>query len=218
MSELATAAIETQFLLSQYNFDLGGWNINRLIDRWLQTYPAEWLRSAAIEALYQGRYKAISVEQILAVWQRRKRPLPHFNSEFERMICSEISPFTRPESSSASLPLSATAEEPQSTPPEPTQPEAIEPYHPPSVDSGKLARLHEAEASAIAPDTIAPYHPPHIDSGKLAHLKSSRLMAVVDRMTAAPIDRFVPDPTPPNFYAKLRAVAQHPLDGSEAAS
>ncbi|MBD2091379.1 hypothetical protein H6F67_16145 [Microcoleus sp. FACHB-1515] len=208
MSELATAAIETQLLLSQYNFDLGSWTMERLIDRWLQMYPVEWLRSAAIEALYQGRYKAVSVEQILAVWQRRKRPLPHFNSDFERMICSEILLPVRAEPPLKLLP--DTAPEPESIATE------IAPYHPPDIDSGKLTQLHE-EASAIATDTIAPYHPPNIDSGKLARLNSTRLLAVVERM-AAPIDRFVPDPTPPDFYAKLRAVAQHPLDDSEAAS
>ena len=225
MSELVTAAIETQFLLSQYNFDLGSWDVERLIDRWLQTYPAQWLRSAAIEALYQGRYKAVSIEQILAAWQRRKRPLPHFNPDFERMICSkillparseplsELRPEPLLESSLKLLPNPAASIAADTIAPHDT----IAPYQPPDIDSGKLARLHE-EASAIAADTIAPYHPPNIDSGKLARLNSPRLMAVVERMSATPIDRFVPDPTPPDFYAKLRSVAQHPLDDDEAAS
>ncbi|NJL21432.1 MAG: hypothetical protein HC895_12385 [Leptolyngbyaceae cyanobacterium SM1_3_5] len=82
MSELATAAIETQLLLSQYNFDLGSWTVERLIDRWLELYPAEWLRSAAIEALYQGRYKAVSVEQILAVLAASQTPLTALQSGF----------------------------------------------------------------------------------------------------------------------------------------
>ena len=39
-----------------------------------------------IEALYQGRYKAISVEQILSIWRRRGKILSHFNREFEAIV------------------------------------------------------------------------------------------------------------------------------------
>ncbi|MDB9376454.1 hypothetical protein, partial [Nodularia sphaerocarpa] len=40
--------------------------------------------------LYQGRYKGISVQQILAFWQRRGQVIYHFNMEFERLICSKF--------------------------------------------------------------------------------------------------------------------------------
>ncbi|MEB3164445.1 MAG: hypothetical protein VKK80_14540 [Prochlorothrix sp.] len=49
-------------------------------------YPAAWIRLAVIEALYQGRYKTVSVSQILAIWQRRNKPLCHFGREFESII------------------------------------------------------------------------------------------------------------------------------------
>ncbi|MDX2097883.1 MAG: hypothetical protein SFW36_08910 [Leptolyngbyaceae cyanobacterium bins.59] len=49
-----------------------------------------WIRPAVIEALYQGRYKAISVTQLLTFWQRREQPLCHFSHEFERIICSAL--------------------------------------------------------------------------------------------------------------------------------
>ncbi|MGA1263548.1 MAG: hypothetical protein ACO331_06525 [Prochlorothrix sp.] len=49
-------------------------------------YPAAWIRLAVIEALYQGRYKPVSVSQILAIWQRRNKPLCHFGREFESII------------------------------------------------------------------------------------------------------------------------------------
>lgn len=77
-------------LLSRYGFDLGGSSAAGIIQDWRQQYPVEWLRPAVIEALYQGRYKAVSVEQILTFWQRRGRPLCHFNHEFERIICSKF--------------------------------------------------------------------------------------------------------------------------------
>ena len=87
-----TTADCTVALLLHYIFDLGGYSARELVEHWLRYYPASWVRLAAIEALYQGRYKAISVEQILGVWQRRGQVLPHFNCEFERLVCGNIQP------------------------------------------------------------------------------------------------------------------------------
>ncbi len=77
-------------LLIHYSFELGGYTAGELINRWLNDYPANWVRLAVIEALYQGRYKAISVEQILAFWNRRGQAFYHFNHEFERLVCDHI--------------------------------------------------------------------------------------------------------------------------------
>ncbi|MGJ3247195.1 MAG: hypothetical protein ACFE0I_14125 [Elainellaceae cyanobacterium] len=77
--------------MSRYSFDLGGHTVEHIVDHWLKYYPPEWLQPAVVEALYQGRYKAISVEQILTLWYRRGRPLHHFNGEFERMVCGQAS-------------------------------------------------------------------------------------------------------------------------------
>lgn len=91
MTELARdAAIDAAELLTHYSFDLGGFTVERLIDYWLREYPANWLRPALVEALYQGRYKAVSVTQILTLWKRRGQPLYHFNHEFERMVCGRF--------------------------------------------------------------------------------------------------------------------------------
>ncbi len=57
---------------------------------WLDFYAADWIRAAIIEALYQGRYKAISVEHILTLWQKRGHPAPHFTGDFERIICRKL--------------------------------------------------------------------------------------------------------------------------------
>ncbi len=78
-------------LLSNYSFDLGRYTPEQLVESWASTYPLNWVRLAVIESLYQGRYKAVSVEQILAFWQRRGRPLYHFGNDFERIICSRFS-------------------------------------------------------------------------------------------------------------------------------
>ena len=95
-------------LLTHYSFDLNGHNASELVNQWQSEYPLHWLHLAVIEALYQGRYKAISVQQILTFWQRKGETTYHFNMEFERMICSKF-----PERlTSASLPiLPATKQE-----------------------------------------------------------------------------------------------------------
>ena len=77
-------------LLIHYSFDLGGYTAQQLIDHWLNDFSANWICSAVIESLYQGRYKAVSVEQILAFWRRRGLASYHFNHEFERLICGNL--------------------------------------------------------------------------------------------------------------------------------
>jgi hypothetical protein len=77
-------------LLKHYSFEQGDLTNDQILDRWLRNYPARWVRLALVEALYQGRYKAISVEQILARWVRRGQPMHHFNDEFERLVCNNL--------------------------------------------------------------------------------------------------------------------------------
>ena len=77
-------------LLTYYSFELGNHTVTQLLDQWLQDYPVSWVRLAVIEALFQGRYKAISVSQILQFWQRREQPLHRFSYEFERLVCNKF--------------------------------------------------------------------------------------------------------------------------------
>ena len=77
-------------LLTHYSFDLNGYTANELMNRWQTEYPVKWLHLAVVEALYKGRYKGISVQQILVFWQRRGQVIYHFNMEFERLICSKF--------------------------------------------------------------------------------------------------------------------------------
>ncbi len=77
-------------LLNHYKFELRGYTAPELVNLWLRNYQANWVRLGVIEALYQGRYKAVSVEQILAVWARRGQPIFRFNHEFERLISRKL--------------------------------------------------------------------------------------------------------------------------------
>ena len=92
MSELTQnlSLAQARSLIDSYAFDLGHVDAERLLQYWLDVYQASWIRLATIEALYLGRYKAISIEQILNVWLRIGSPNPHFTYEFERLICRKL--------------------------------------------------------------------------------------------------------------------------------
>ena len=84
-------------LLGYYGFDLAGEAAELFVERALKQVRADWLRLAILEALYQGRYKGISVQQLLELWQRRGMPVQHFNGEFERLMCGSLPGMVRPE-------------------------------------------------------------------------------------------------------------------------
>jgi len=76
-------------LLQHYSFDLGGYTIRDLTRAW-GSFKPEWVRQAVIESLFQGRYKAVSVNQILQLWERKGEPNCRYNREFERLVCGDV--------------------------------------------------------------------------------------------------------------------------------
>lgn len=92
MSDPTTQAVinQTVALIRYYGFETGSLTALELVSGWLEVFPPIWVRFATIEALYQGRYKDVSVEQILAFWVRRGQPTYHFNHEFESLVCRKI--------------------------------------------------------------------------------------------------------------------------------
>ncbi len=72
--------------LSDYGFDLEAQTPESWCERWSQHFPEDWIPSALLEAFYQGRYKATSVECLLSTWLRRGRPRLSFSPEFSRKI------------------------------------------------------------------------------------------------------------------------------------
>ena len=84
-------------LLNHYSFDLAGAAAERWVAAWSQWgQDPSWIREAIIEALYQGRYKAVSVGQVLQLWVRRGQPLHHFGADFDRMVCSPLQLISEP--------------------------------------------------------------------------------------------------------------------------
>ncbi|WP_330204004.1 hypothetical protein [Cyanobacterium sp. Dongsha4] len=77
---------QTIILMKYYSFDLNSYQFRELIAKWTKIYPHNWLPLAVTEAIYQGRLKAVSVEQILNVWQKKGKIQHSFNYEFVRLI------------------------------------------------------------------------------------------------------------------------------------
>lgn len=90
MATQDSIVLQTRALLACYGFEIKGQTGDQIIEYWLTKYTPAWLRLAIIEALYLGRYKAISVEQILSIWLRKGSPSYHFNHDFERLICRKL--------------------------------------------------------------------------------------------------------------------------------
>ena len=103
MTQQSLISALAEALLNKYDFDLGCDTAEKLVSQWQSNYTVEWLPLAVVEALYLGRYKAVSVEQILTIWQRRGQPVYHFNSEFQNIITRNI--LTNLKSQAEYLPL-----------------------------------------------------------------------------------------------------------------
>ncbi len=73
-------------LIVRYGFDLGGQSALALVRSWSCKYDPSFLSLAVVESLHLGRYKAVSIEQVLSSWQRRGEVMPHFSPEFAEMI------------------------------------------------------------------------------------------------------------------------------------
>lgn len=88
-----STSIEAQqaaVLLQNYRFEMGHHDARQWVSLWLEFYRPSWIRDAVVEALYQGRYKSVSVRQILELWHRRGQPIRHVTYEFEAAICREF--------------------------------------------------------------------------------------------------------------------------------
>lgn len=177
-------------LLIHYSFDLGGYPAREIIAVWLDNYSASWVRCAVIEALYQGRYKAVSVEQILAFWQRRGLALYHFNHEFERLVCG----------------MPSKAGEPPNNPLE--QDQAIFPNN----QADLIVTTSDVEATNVTANI-----PPAVNGAKITqrrHSVSANKQKLPPSTANQPqIEHFTPEADDiGDFYSKLKAIALHSED------
>ncbi|PZO34808.1 MAG: hypothetical protein DCF17_19840 [Shackletoniella antarctica] len=139
-------------LLDGYSFDVEAHPTDRVIAGWLEQYGSVWVSHAITEALYQGRYKIISIEQILKLWQRRGQPIRHFNREFESIILGQT--LLCPTGYGDGTESQATNASP-SQPPETEAASAPQQLTPPQDDAAEVD-LADSAALATSPIPAAP--------------------------------------------------------------
>ena len=88
--EQKTIINEIETLLIYYSFETKESGYDALIHNWLTLYSPHWIRLAVLEALYLGRYKIVSIEQILVYWLKKGNYNLRFNHDFECLICRNI--------------------------------------------------------------------------------------------------------------------------------
>jgi hypothetical protein len=83
----STESVKIYEALSKFRFEgINSPFLSQVLSTWHETFSAEWISLAVVQAAYQGRYKVASVEQILRFWKRRGEPRCNFDREFKRMI------------------------------------------------------------------------------------------------------------------------------------
>ena len=200
-------------LLKHYGFELRGYTAEELVNLWLQNHSAHWVRLGVIEALYQGRYKAVSVEQILAVWARRGQPIYRFNHEFERLISRKLPQKLAAYPATRATDLNLEPSLPLFTP---SLPETLD-------ESVRVESIPEEPPRTANPETVAPTTMSEQEVAKTSiELDDEGKEESTDRVTRPsydanwsrcevnkqPIHQFTPPPDPSDFYLKLKSVAE----------
>lgn len=190
-------------LLSHYNFELRGYSAPELVHLWLRKYSANWVRLGIIEALYQGRYKAVSVEQILAVWGRRGQPIFRFTHEFERLISRKL-----PQSLTAKLGTTSTDFFKELSLP------FLTPNPAETIGESKEAQTivpHQEDHASIIKQEVSDGLPLDDYSPEASN---TELNPAYDadwsrcETSKQPIHQFTPPPDDSGFYLKLKAVVK----------
>lgn len=156
-------------LLEGYHFELGHHDARQWVSLWLEFYRPSWVRDAVVEALYQGRYKSISVRQILEMWNRRGQPIRHVTHDFEAAVCREFgeiklapAPVTSPKSQAAKY--RSIRRQPRTDPL--ADPLAGDlPASTPSTGNLNNGKNHLASASPVSFDLSVPMPSPGMHSG-----------------------------------------------------
>lgn len=211
-------------LLTSYSFDAEDYPAEAMIVGWLEDFGPVWVSHAITEALYQGRYKVISIDQILKLWQRRGQPIRHFNREFESIILgqsllcptgygdgAESSSIRRALPSIAPASVGPEGDVPSEVdaspaPPEPqisVLPDAAAADSPPEVDP-EASEPGQPEAQAAEELAIAPLpSTPAIPNFRPLPAEASSLWHQADM-----IPPFVPRRDGSELHERLRAVVQ----------
>ncbi len=104
-------SLKTYEALSKFRFEgINSPGLSRVLSAWHETFSADWIPLAVVQAAYQGRYKVASVEQILRFWKRRGEPRCNFDREFKRMILGlDWEPIVKPVKPIALIPADTSS-------------------------------------------------------------------------------------------------------------
>jgi hypothetical protein len=95
-----------KIVIEIYGLELGGYQIDTLLVTWFQKYDSTWILKAIVESLYRGRYKIVSVDNILKDWHRLGKPRYNFTPEYEWEIIQNI-PEPTPQQIAQSSPIAS---------------------------------------------------------------------------------------------------------------
>ncbi|MGK7956127.1 MAG: hypothetical protein AB4063_12890 [Crocosphaera sp.] len=212
--------------MTRYGFEIKEITLCELVEKWTASYSIYWIHLAIVESLYQGRYKAISVEHILALWKRLGHPSYHFTYEFERFITRNV--FIEDINNHKITEQQPAEEKPSpseavcSTKPKnsitltPIQELIKKIAIPLSLSSDKITSktnhkpiLNQVDAPPVQPENSAT---PQQDSHQ-QDLESH--ISLDPEKTSRPINQFVPSSDSSDFYGKLRAVAHQQLEENQ---
>jgi hypothetical protein len=184
----------------------------QVLDHWLKTYSEQWVRLALIESLYQGRYKAFSVEQLLLLWSRRGQPVYHFNAEFEELVCHDV---PRQMDKAVMPPKGAGTTqrqkvrpnvklEPISNPPE-LNLSSHAAFQAPKVEASPINSGVQGDVQDLSEDPWG-----EVSGAGMASMLDLRTMlpVTVGRLGLVPILQFMPEAQPIEFCEKLEAIAR----------
>ncbi|MDJ0651021.1 MAG: hypothetical protein QNJ60_20195 [Xenococcaceae cyanobacterium MO_188.B19] len=205
------AVAQTVVLMTSYSFDLQGYTLDQLLSKWLTNYHSSWIRLATIEALYLGRYKAISIEQVMAVWSRLGSPKVHFGGEFERLICRKLPRHLVPDRDSEKLPKPKIESDTSHLTSKPkqqadTRPELSEVLNSDNSnqDLYSTSQNHSSSHQAQAESSPVSISDPAADTKPIpsaSHFEKSQTQS------STSIEGFTPIPDMSSLFQKLKAIA-----------
>jgi hypothetical protein len=77
-------------IIKIYGLALDDRQVEATLITWFQKYESAWILKAIVESLYRGRYKLVSVDNILKDWDRIGKPRYQFTPEYEREILQKL--------------------------------------------------------------------------------------------------------------------------------
>jgi hypothetical protein len=77
-------------IIKIYGLALDEQQVETIPIAWFQKYDPAWILKAIVESLYRGRYKLVSVDNILKDWDRIGKPRYNFTPEYEREILQKL--------------------------------------------------------------------------------------------------------------------------------